>query len=684
MSLATIDEALKRIRRGEMVLVVDDEDRENEGDLTMAACWVTPEAVNFMLRWARGLVCMPCDAGASRRARHAGRWSRRTAPAATRRSRCRSTTSPRAAASAPPTAPPRSGASSTPPRADRLPAPRPRVPAARARRRRARAPRPHRGRRRPRPPRRPPAGRGDLRGALATTARRRASRSSSSSRRSTASRWSRSTRSSSTACATTTPPRTVSSRRCSCSRVLTFVVTGHAGRLARPNVTTPRLHVRSPRRRRALVWAVGLAIARLVAAGCLPPPPAPPPPVAPTTIGVTHAVATRQSTFVDSTRSTPAFGDFGGTPWRSLPTTIWYPSDGGGPFPLVVFVPGFGVTPDYYAQLLEPDRRLGLRRGLADVPVAERPARRADRQVGWDDLAPDTWFVTTSVLDLSASGDPAIGGLIDPQRIAVAGHSDGAAVAFQDGYTPYLLDPRVRAVVVLRRRRRASTARTNPTGVRSCTSSATRTSTTRTTPRSAWDRGTLQQPKTDREPLERVARRSVHRPERSALRRRGARDDRVPRREPQGPSREPVLRRPLPRRPLLARRGRVAARPQSSVPSGGSSRGGQVHDGTRALGVIGVEHDVDVVELGLGRLGHDRRLLLLRPALERVAHAEQSGRDHRARGAAPEPVDRTFPAPRASTSGASPSASTLAGRLVGRRAGVGVFVHAVTLGPPGA
>ena len=61
MSLATIDEALKRIRRGEMVLVTDDEDRENEGDLTMAACWVTPEAVNFMLRWARGLVCMPCE-----------------------------------------------------------------------------------------------------------------------------------------------------------------------------------------------------------------------------------------------------------------------------------------------------------------------------------------------------------------------------------------------------------------------------------------------------------------------------------------------------------------------------------------------------------------------------------------------------------------------------------------------
>jgi len=61
VSLTSIDDALRRIRRGEMVLVVDDEDRENEGDLTLAAEWVTPEAVNFMMRWARGLVCMPCS-----------------------------------------------------------------------------------------------------------------------------------------------------------------------------------------------------------------------------------------------------------------------------------------------------------------------------------------------------------------------------------------------------------------------------------------------------------------------------------------------------------------------------------------------------------------------------------------------------------------------------------------------
>ena len=61
MSLIPIDDALRRIRRGEMVLVVDDEDRENEGDLQMAGDCVTGEALNFMFRWARGLVCMPCD-----------------------------------------------------------------------------------------------------------------------------------------------------------------------------------------------------------------------------------------------------------------------------------------------------------------------------------------------------------------------------------------------------------------------------------------------------------------------------------------------------------------------------------------------------------------------------------------------------------------------------------------------
>jgi len=54
----TIEEALDDIRQGKMVILVDDEDRENEGDLTMAAEKVTPEAINFMAKYGRGLICL--------------------------------------------------------------------------------------------------------------------------------------------------------------------------------------------------------------------------------------------------------------------------------------------------------------------------------------------------------------------------------------------------------------------------------------------------------------------------------------------------------------------------------------------------------------------------------------------------------------------------------------------------
>jgi 3,4-dihydroxy 2-butanone 4-phosphate synthase/GTP cyclohydrolase II len=59
---ATIEEAIEEIRAGRMLIVVDDEDRENEGDFVMAAEKVTPEAVNFMITNGRGLVCVPLSA----------------------------------------------------------------------------------------------------------------------------------------------------------------------------------------------------------------------------------------------------------------------------------------------------------------------------------------------------------------------------------------------------------------------------------------------------------------------------------------------------------------------------------------------------------------------------------------------------------------------------------------------
>jgi len=64
---STIEEAIEAIRKGEMIIVVDDENRENEGDLVMAADLITPEHVNFMITKARGLLCVPMEADVASR-----------------------------------------------------------------------------------------------------------------------------------------------------------------------------------------------------------------------------------------------------------------------------------------------------------------------------------------------------------------------------------------------------------------------------------------------------------------------------------------------------------------------------------------------------------------------------------------------------------------------------------------
>jgi 3,4-dihydroxy 2-butanone 4-phosphate synthase/GTP cyclohydrolase II len=58
-NFATVEEAVEDIRQGRMIVLVDDEDRENEGDLAMAAEKITPEAINFMAKYGRGLICLP-------------------------------------------------------------------------------------------------------------------------------------------------------------------------------------------------------------------------------------------------------------------------------------------------------------------------------------------------------------------------------------------------------------------------------------------------------------------------------------------------------------------------------------------------------------------------------------------------------------------------------------------------
>ncbi|MHC1609674.1 MAG: 3,4-dihydroxy-2-butanone-4-phosphate synthase, partial [Candidatus Methanofastidiosia archaeon] len=59
MKISTIEEAIDDIKKGKIVIVVDDEDRENEGDFVMAAEHCTPEKINFMITNGRGLLCVP-------------------------------------------------------------------------------------------------------------------------------------------------------------------------------------------------------------------------------------------------------------------------------------------------------------------------------------------------------------------------------------------------------------------------------------------------------------------------------------------------------------------------------------------------------------------------------------------------------------------------------------------------
>jgi 3,4-dihydroxy 2-butanone 4-phosphate synthase/GTP cyclohydrolase II len=61
MAISTIEDAIKDLQQGKIIIIVDDEDRENEGDLTIAAEKVTPEAINFMAKFGRGLICLALE-----------------------------------------------------------------------------------------------------------------------------------------------------------------------------------------------------------------------------------------------------------------------------------------------------------------------------------------------------------------------------------------------------------------------------------------------------------------------------------------------------------------------------------------------------------------------------------------------------------------------------------------------
>ncbi len=104
------------------------------------------------------------------------------------------------------------------------------------------------------------------------------------------------------------------------------------------------------RRAPVLLAALVAVVALLAACGPDPAPPPPPDPLTPVSTARDLAVDTETFTFVDESRETPAYGSYPGAPERTIPTQVWYPADRDGPYPLVVFAHGFGVTPDVLAE----------------------------------------------------------------------------------------------------------------------------------------------------------------------------------------------------------------------------------------------------------------------------------------------------------------------------------------------
>ena len=200
---------------------------------------------------------------------------------------------------------------------------------------------------------------------------------------------------------------------------------------------------------RARLAATVAALVLVAAIGGTACAPAAPPPIDPVPTARDLPVAVAERDFVDGSRSTPAYEDFPGADDRTLPTTIWYPADRTGPYPLVVFAHGFGVDPWFAGALLERIAASGYVVAAPTLPLLSGwPAGPTD-SVDWEEKYTDLQFVTSSVLDLSASGDPDLGGQVDGSRIAVMGHSDGALLAFGDGFEAGRTDDRVRAVVAL-------------------------------------------------------------------------------------------------------------------------------------------------------------------------------------------------------------------------------------------
>lgn len=159
------------------------------------------------------------------------------------------------------------------------------------------------------------------------------------------------------------------------------------------------------------------------------------------------AVATTSMAVYDSTRWTPARGWVAAHPGRNLPTTIWYPAEGNGPWPLIVFAHGFEVDPWYYDRLL---RRWAAAGYVVAAPEFPGSGSNSPGPARGDDIPqqPQDLSVVISAI-LGSRAPAAVAGRIDPDHIAAAGHSDGGSTVAALALNGPVRDYRVRSYMVL-------------------------------------------------------------------------------------------------------------------------------------------------------------------------------------------------------------------------------------------
>ena len=200
--------------------------------------------------------------------------------------------------------------------------------------------------------------------------------------------------------------------------------------------------------RTVMFGAAALGGLLLLVAGSLGPPAA---------SGATSATPVAQTTmtFVDTSRGTPAWDGMPAKASRTLVTTIWYPAQrpgstsGGGRYPLIVFAHGLGGSPQQYQELLTAWAAAGyvVAAPLFPLSSSETPGGPDGGDIG--NQPGDMSFVIDQVLKTSAGPSGPLSGLVDPDKIGAAGHSNGGITTLGLIANSCCRDTRVKAAVVM-------------------------------------------------------------------------------------------------------------------------------------------------------------------------------------------------------------------------------------------